>query len=287
MRYIKKRRRSKRGSGGRNSGSFLAISVIVCGVLIYALYASSAGKWIKEKYIDPVFSQDQSNSGTSTPTTTAPKTQDSSGKEHTMSLEGFTVYAMQTGAYAGEDNASKQASEIKKQGGAGYIYKDDMYRVFAFGYANENEANVVRDQLRSVGNVDSSVYTLAVPKIDFKITGDQDSYEKVNGAFKTYLEVKDKVNSIAVRLDKKELTKEQAKSELDTLKKQLNEALTSVEKLKKGEDKLEQFSKVYKDTLSLFDGLSDSDEVIFSAGIKNIYVEMVCKYSAYIKSLSP
>lgn len=283
MRYVKRRRKSKRSRRDNTGSGFLTITVIVCGVLIYVLYVSSAGQWIKKNYIEPVFfdqnketTQDNKDGGKTEPSVT----------EHVLSLEGFTMYAMQTGAYSGHENAQKQAEEIRKQGGAGYVYKDDVYRVFAFGYPSEGEANTVKDQLKTVGNMDSSVFTLSVPKIDFKITGENSGYEAVNSSFKTYLEIKDKVSEVAVRLDKKELTKEQAKKEIDALGSQLKSALSSIEKLSHGEEKLQRFVNVYKETITLFDGISESDEIIFSAGIKNIYIHMVCSYSQYVKSLT-
>lgn len=282
MRYIKKRRR-KRDGGNR---SFFAITVIVCGLLIYALYASSAGKWIMDNYIQPVFFEDKSVN-----TDVTEKKQDTENKDNseqvqqTMSYDGFTMYAMQIGAYSAKENADAAAEDLKKKGGAGYVLHDGTYRVLAFGYGSQGEANTVKEQLKTAASMDSSIYTVTVPRLDFKVTGEQKNLAAVDSAFKSYISAKDKVGELAVKFDKSELTKEQVKTEMDAIKKEMQEKINAIDKLAGSDEKLGQFHSLSKDMIKLFEGLNDSDETVFSANVKNIYVEMVCRYSDYVKAV--
>lgn len=291
MRYVNKRHRKKDNREGR---SFFAISVIVCGMLIYALYVSSAGKWIMKNYIEPVFLENK-DADTKQSEVTEQKggdSQNNSGntggntEQRTMSYEGFTMYSMQVGAFSAKENADQAAKEIKSRGGAGYVLHDGMYRVLAFGYSSEGEANTVKDQLKTAASMESSVYAVTVPRLDFKVTGEEKNLQAVDSAFKTYLSSKDKMGQLAINLDKNEITKEQAINELDAIKKELSNAVGGIDKLSKSDEKLGKFHSVCKDIIALFEEMTDSDMTVFSANVKNIYMEMVCRYSAYVKEVS-
>ena len=133
--------------------------------------------------------------------------------------------------------------------------------------------------------MDSSIYTVTVPRLDFKVTGEQKNLAAVDSAFKSYISAKDKVGELAVKLDKSELTKEQVKTEMDAIKKEMQEKIKAIDKLAGSDEKLGQFHSLSKDMIKLFEGLNDSDETVFSANVKNIYVEMVCRYSDYVKAV--
>ena len=72
---------------------------------------------------------------------------------------------------------------------------------------------------------------------------------------------------------------------MDAIKKEMQEKINAIDKLAGSDEKLGQFHSLSKDMIKLFEGLNDSDETVFSANVKNIYVEMVCRYSDYVKAV--
>lgn len=265
--------------------SYLAFSIICCGILIYALYVSSAGKWVMENCIEPVFNNSVMQQESKQSGADATEQNKENQTQKTMSYNGFTMYAMQVGAYTAEDNALKAAEDIRNRGGAGYVVNDGSYRVLAFGYDNEGDANTVKEQLKSVANMESGIYAINVPSLEFKITGEDKNLSAVDGAFKTYLSSKDKVGELALKLDTNEITAQDALEEMNVIKDELIKVQNSIDKLAKSDEKLSGFNSLYNEIITQFNSLGGSDTIILSAGIKNIYMNMVCRYADYVKGI--
>lgn len=75
-----------------------------------------------------------------------------------------TYYLMEAGKFSDYSEAKTLASEVQAQGGAGYIYYDEGFRVFWAGYTNKKDAESVR-QNNQEANL--TIYTLTIKNIDF------------------------------------------------------------------------------------------------------------------------
>lgn len=265
MAYNRRRKKKKK------SGSFFTISIIVCAVLTYALIVSDAGKWVGQNIIKPMFNEQEQSSDTS---------------EHQLSLDAYSVFAMQTGAFESEENANKEAKSISSRGGAGYVLHDESYRVIAFAYTNEKDANNVKDQLKTVSDIDASIYTINIPSIEFKITSDEKNFKTINNAFNVYNDTMDELHKVVQSFDKGEIDRKETETKIKALQGNLQEAQNSLSKISTTDEKITAFIDVYKEVLNEFNSINESDDTVFSAKIKKIYVEMVCKYSNYVKSLT-
>lgn len=120
--------------------------ILVIVLLVGAAYIGAAGQlgtWLAENVIQPVFV----TLGIFSP---VESTQPTGTRQPSVSVSvsGFTVYGLQTGVYANDENAEQAAQTLQQQGGAGYLRKDgDNTRVMLSVYASESEALEVRDQL--------------------------------------------------------------------------------------------------------------------------------------------
>lgn len=270
MRYNRSRKK-------QNRGGMALLSLVVLGVCVYALLASSAGKWVADNVLAPVFNTNKQEN------TDTPKTE---AKGHSLNLDGFTAYTMQMGAFSEEKNAKASAQEIMTRGGAGYVFNDGSYRVLASAYTSEQDANTVKDQLKSQSNIDASVYTITVPKVDLTITSDDKNYDTLNAAFTSYLAAKDKVGELSLKLDKGEMNKDQALGELTTMKDELQKHYQAIEKLSEKNENFKSFKELYKSTVEHMSSIKDSDETLLSANLKNLYLHMICSYANYVKNIA-
>jgi hypothetical protein len=134
--------------------------VLVMALLVGAAYIGAAGKlgaWLAEHVVQPVF--------VTLGIFTAQATQSPGQTQKpavSVSVAGFSVYALQTGIFSDENNAKSAAKTISAQGGAGYLRKDgNSTRVLLSVYATEADAVKVREQLKST--LQTRLYPIVCP----------------------------------------------------------------------------------------------------------------------------
>ena len=89
-------------------------------------------------------------------------------KSSKITLVAKKYYAVEVGSYASESTALYFASTIKKRGGAGGIFYDGSYRVFASVYLSKEDAqSVAQKMLDSDLNGKMYVFEFKKTKIDF------------------------------------------------------------------------------------------------------------------------
>ncbi len=257
--------------------SFLAISVVVFGLLIYLGISTGFVDSVIQKVLAP-FSQDVLNTGS--------QNDQEDKKEYGIEIGGFDSYAMQVGAFSDQSNAQALSDDIITQGGAGYLIYDEMYRVMAFSYDSEDEANQVKTQLKETSGVEASVYTISVPKVDLKILSSEDNYEKINNAFNSFVEVKNQLHQIIVAFDKGESDYNTVVEQVSSLRETLGASQKDIETIASEDDKLMGFNDILNKALEGFDNLSESDETIYSAKLKSLYIDIVYNYDQYIRNLN-
>ena len=89
----------------------------------------------------------------------------------TLVLPGKTWYALQLGAFAEEEAAETLAASFRARGAAGYVYRQDGFRVLAAAYTSRAEAQAVQTQLGALHGVEAYVSEIGRPEITLKVTG--------------------------------------------------------------------------------------------------------------------
>ncbi|MBQ9832385.1 MAG: SPOR domain-containing protein [Clostridia bacterium] len=201
-----RRRRRKRYSSSRSrSGSgapkALFAVLLTCGI-VYLLSASAAGTWIAQNLAAPIFEafnkkdtvKDDDSLAVSLSTAKNAVTTD-------VTLPGISVYSLQMGIYSSEENASSQATALKAQGAAGYVFKDsEQFRVLGAGYLTESDAKTVKDRLINEGT-DCTLFTITCNDEVFKISTDKDNTEAVESAFSAFKEATASLSNAILTFD--------------------------------------------------------------------------------------
>lgn len=111
------------------------------------------------------------------------------GETVAVTLPGYSVHYLQTGAYGVEANAAEAAGRVVKVGGAGYTLKDgSTIRVIIQAYTDEESAKSVQARLREEQEMDSSVFSESKPETTVNVQGEEPQKEAMDAAVSAILE---------------------------------------------------------------------------------------------------
>lgn len=208
-----------------------------------------------------------------------------------IDISPFILYAIQLGAFTGKENAEAVAREIQTKGGAGYILNDKYFRVLAMGYASQDDAQKVRQQLKNDG-LESQIYSISAPGVNMEITASADKVNSVKSAFSIWIDKTKALEDMAKKLDTSAISVEDAKkdieetvgafeSTLEQLKaysatQDSNHVLTGLQELY--QKSIESLRQIFNENIS--------DRVANSSKIKYTYIDMVYKYKQYMDSIT-
>lgn len=110
-------------------------------------------------------------------------------KSSKVTLNSKKYYAVEVGSYVSESTALYFASTIKNRGGAGGVYYDGSYRVFAAAYLSKEDAqSVTQKMIDSDLNGKLYVFEFKKIKIDFS-NGKTIFLKELANSFTAFLEV--------------------------------------------------------------------------------------------------
>lgn len=299
MRHARRRRRALRPEAARAIVVFL-----VLGVCIYIALATTAGTWIAEKVVAPVlrlFNREESPADTpsealmvenagedsSASLSVSPPEPSEDSSQEEISVEAFSVYAVQLGAFSSLENAEKQADEMRSRGAGCYIYQDEHYRVLSSVYLTMEDAKAVRDKLISENNVEAAVYTIEGSGALLRVTASEELLSQVKSAFSLLEGTCAQLYEVCSSLDTGKISEEQARSQLRAISQDaqtLSDSLQSVAQNDIGE----QLTSLLSATASYLNTLADSGSsgTEFSALAKYEHVRYACSYAKLLKQIS-
>ena len=171
---------------------------------------------------------------TPTPTVLG-KTFDETPASRQITLPARSWYAIQLGAFDGEDSALAQAETYRARGAAGYVRKDSRYRVLAALYSTREEAQTVRQQLQSQHDIDSYVYEIVLPEIVLNVDGMAGQLDALEAGLQFLHTAVEKFCAVSVSMDRQDLVVEQEltrlaeiASQADTLRTVMMQRFASV-----------------------------------------------------------
>lgn len=143
--------RQKRSDGGAR----LLTVLILIGAGLYFMTVSTAGKWISNKIVEPVFSvfMKKGDSNTGTPQ----DSQSVSSTGESLLLPQIECYFLQTGVFSTLENAQAGASQVAGATGSYVFFDGERYRVFTAGFSTETMAREAKESFTQ-NNIDCSIY---------------------------------------------------------------------------------------------------------------------------------
>jgi len=208
-----------------------------------------------------------------------------------LKANALNMYAIQIGAFTDEKNAKVLASELKDRGGAGYILKDDFYRVLAVGFQSEDDARKVKNELDSSG-LEAHIYKLSTAGADMRITATEEYVEKISNAYSLWEEEYLSLEEIIIQLDSDVLSPIAAYDIIKTKKNRMADIKQELIEISGNQNNnfiLSELISLYEKSCASLDKILSnemSDKVAISSEIKYTNIEMFILYRDYMKQIT-
>lgn len=279
----RRRRRSIHAPRRKNTllGAALCI-LLVSAAVIYLVGVSSAGTWLAENVVAPVFRTlgvGNSQSGKPSATDDGQSTSAAVSSE-LLELPQLACYALQMGVYATQENAEKQAIALQGVGAGGYILQDgDRYRVLAAAYTSDEDLQKVRQQLSTEG-LDSASYVLSSIKSKLIVTGTEDQIATLERALKGLITLQGELSDLAIAFDRDQSSIAEGKGSITAAAQRVSGYLTEISAVSADQAILASLSDCCRDflaQLSKADTMSEDDRAGFTAYLK--YTCLLCAHA--------
>lgn len=120
-----------------------------------------------------------------------------------------TYYFLEAGKSLDYSEAQTLASNIQEQGGAGYIYYDEGFRVFWAGYTKYENAKAVCEKNSSLG---LTIYSVSIKNIDFSNGFSQNLNQVLKSNLVCYKNCIEGLENIINQYEKNEMTEIETKN---------------------------------------------------------------------------
>lgn len=122
----------------------------------------------------------------------------------TLLLPGKTWYALQLGAFEEEEAAKALAASFRARGAAGYIHRQDGFRVLAAAYTSRAEAQAVQTQLGALHGVEAYVSEIGRPEITLRVTGQKAQLTALEDALTVLDQCAEQLYALSAGLDSRD-----------------------------------------------------------------------------------
>lgn len=191
--------------------------------------------------------------------------------------ESYLVYAVSLDDFKTQAEAENYAEEVKQNGGAGYVYHNGEYFVFASSYPSLIEAKEIKENLVLLG-YNSRIVNLKVDSflIDYKGENSALILESIKQFRNTY----NLLQETSIKFDKNEITQKQANSVFAQILTKLSTLENKIKKLNQAHDlPLKQHIIVpIKQVKQLLENLlyyANENNFEYSANIKSACIDIV------------
>lgn len=283
MRYSREQYENARMPQQRSSkGIWLFAIIIVAAVGVYLIGAAKVGDFLSQKIVTPVVSwltgekpDGPTDSGNPAVLPSASPSSDITSKE--MKMSGGTVYALQVGLYAEEENAKQASQQLVSKGGAGYILKtNEGMRVLIAGYATKEDAENVQQRLSKEQQMETSIYEISTQDVTVAVSADADAISKVETAMSNANKYYSDLLGYAISFDKQQMNKEALQQSITGMKNDAATVKTNLQGLNASDNKVIGALIAYYQTVesALAKAQNDMSEAALSSQIKEIYLEI-------------
>jgi hypothetical protein len=138
-------------------------------------------------------------------------------------------YAIQLNSFKTKEDAITFSKSVQSRGGAGYIYKDNEYLVFASMYNNLEKANEVCDNLKISGE-SASIFEFKVNRVEYNISLKSSDKECLSNTINLFDDTFNDIFQIISELDTGNTTFSQTNLNLNSLYSNLQNKESTFEK---------------------------------------------------------
>lgn len=272
-------------------GAKVLIFAAVC-VGIYFVCAGTAGKWLADHVVAPVLAvfqpaeetqpQQEIESAATGQSTRLPDL-----TTQTITLPDLTVYALESGVYEQQGNADADALATSRRGGAGYIYDDRYLRVLVSAYATQEEADSVRETLKTEQNLETWPYTLQADGPSFKITAEERSIAAIESFFAFVADSHARIKDCFFAYDSNQTDASGVDGAMQQLGEELETQKQALAVLAEDDKDIVRAMKDFADELTpLFaKNYSEKSGVEISSDLKYNYIDYSVKYQSFLNSI--
>ena len=133
-----------------------------------------------------------------------------------VAVKGFNIYAVSLNTFEDKESATTLASEVKLEGGAGYVLNDVNYSVLASIYASSSDAqNVLEKVLPTYPN--AGIEVIKINRCELQALSSDDENEQVQNALNIFKTAYQSLYDIGISLDTSQITSAQAKVKISDL----------------------------------------------------------------------
>ena len=210
-------------------------------------------------------------------------------EERTLTLPGYTWYALQLGAFDSADAAESLAASFRGRGAAGYVLNQDRYKVLAAAYVSRADAQAVITQLRTQHQVDAVLTEISRPEVTLRLSGRPEQLTALSDAYEALEQLSIQLAALSDSLDRGKTDRQTALSALQSHRDTLT-ALKSRLDAQFGENA----PKAVRDTadtldalsLSLAEAMSAQGTAALGARIKYAHLQCLCRMAEHAAELS-
>lgn len=196
------------------------------------------------------------------------------------------IYAVSGGEFEDYNTAIVFSETLKKQGGAGYVFKtENAYNVLLSAYPKKEDALTVIENLSQEG-VDTFLVTLNYQSLSMSLECENDEKKIIKNACNSFFDCYDSLYTLSLDYDRNSYSKGEILNQIEDLK-------TDIEKnkklLKTSNQNISQASLVYlklylDEMVEVVDNLLNCKEN-FSAEIKYSYFKCLQIYSTFCQEI--
>lgn len=192
------------------------------------------------------------------------------------------VYCVSAGTFEDYSTAFTFSETIKKQGGAGYILKqNNLYYVLLSGYPKKDSALKVIENL-SYENIDSQLYVISLEKISMKISDESNDKLFVKDALNIFYNTYEKLYNLSVDYDQNNLSKSEVLNQIELLNENIEKCKNNLStKNNSVSDATLVYLKLYLDDLSQSLNELQACKENFKGEIKATYFKCLELYSSF------
>lgn len=294
MRYSRAQYENSKTSQQKGSRSFLFFAILAAVIVgVYLIGVAKVGDFLSQKIVTPVVSwltgedvkapSESKNAGAAPVISPA-----ASNAEKEMKLPGGTIFALQVGLYAEENNAKDASAQLVSKGGAGYILQTaEGKRVLIAGYATREDAENVQQRLLKEQQMQTSVFEMSTQEMTVTVSSDADSLAKIETALSSANKYYDDLMGYAISFDKQELDKAALQQNIAGMKSDAAGIKANLQKLEAGDNKVIGALIAYYEKVetALAKAEADLSDAALSSQVKEVYLEIGAAKMELVRSL--
>ena len=195
---------------------------------------------------------------------------------------GQKLYSVELASFDNIAEATEASENYKQQLAAGYVVNDKgIYRVLASAYKTRTNAESVIENLKQ-NEIDASIFVIDMPTLylDLELTNEEKLALKE--CFELFYDSYLKIYELSMKLDKSQITLDQAKVELLALKSDSEQIINNFnEKIEIPKTSEIIYTKIYMNTyLDHIDNLIAASQAssIYSGQVKETYFKVIFDY---------